>query len=112
MIPFDEHRRPALETARSADVEQRLARFMDQKGGLAGIAAHQVRTGETGWDIARRQAGVPVWVLAAFNVDKDLGRLSVGETLYLPIMGEQLGQAFDAAAAQVIQMDDESADWE
>ena len=53
-----------------------------------------------------------MWVLAAFNVDKDLGRLSVGETLYLPIMGEQLGQAFDAAAAQVIQMDDESADWE
>jgi len=112
MLPMEESQRGALETARNADVEQRLARFIDRKGGLAGIAAHQVRTGETGWDIARDVAGVPVWVLAAFNAEKDLGRLSVGETLYLPVMGSTLGERFDAAAAEISGVDDESVGWE
>ena len=112
MLPLDDHLRPSLEAARNADVELRLSRFIDRKGGLAGIAAHQVRTGETGWDIARKEAGVPVWVLSAFNADKDLGRLSVGDTLYLPIMGEKLGQEFDAAASEATIIDDETPEWE
>jgi len=112
MLPLDESQRATLEQARNADIEQRLARFIDQRGGLAAIAAHQVTTGETGWDIARKTAGVPVWVLAAFNTDKDLGRLAAGDILYLPVMGTTLGERFDAAAAEVTSGDDESSDWE
>jgi hypothetical protein len=112
MLPMGEDQRAQLETIRNTDVEQRLARYLDRKGGLAGIAAHKVRTGETGWDIAKTKASVPMWVLAAFNTNKNLSHLSVGDTLYLPILGTTLSTQFDAAAAEITGADDESIGWE
>ena len=63
-----------------------MERYLSANGGLAGIEGYTVRTGDTAWAIAKEIAGVPSWVLAAFNSDTSLDRLSVGATLYLPIM--------------------------
>lgn len=112
MLPMGEDQRAQLETTRNTDGEQRLGRYLDRNGGLAGIATHKVRNGETGWDIAKTKAGVPMWVLAAFNANKNLSHLTEGDTLYLPVLGTTLKAQFDAAAAEITGADDESIGWE
>ena len=54
--------------------------------------ARQVGTGETAWNIAR-SGDMPLWVLAWFNQDKDLDRLSIGDELYLPVLGDTIATA-------------------
>lgn len=78
--------REAFEASRSGALESRLERYLAANGGLAGIEGYTVRTGDTAWAIAKHVAGVPAWVLAAFNAGSSLDHLSVGATLYLPIM--------------------------
>ena len=76
----------AFESSRSGALERRLERYLAANGGLAGIEGYTVRTGDTAWAIAKHVAGVPAWVLAAFNGGESLDHLAVGATLYLPIM--------------------------
>ena len=76
----------AFDSSRDGALERRLERYLASNGGLAGIEGYTVRTGDTAWGIAKHIAGVPSWVLAAFNADRGLDHLSVGDTLYLPIM--------------------------
>ena len=78
--------REAFEASRNGALESRLERYLASNGGLAGIEGYTVRTGDTAWAIAKHIAGVPAWVLAAFNAGESLDHLSVGSTLYLPIM--------------------------
>ena len=78
--------REAFEASRNGALENRLERYLASNGGLAGIEGYTVRTGDTAWAIAKHIAGVPAWVLAAFNAGESLDHLSVGSTLYLPIM--------------------------
>ncbi|MGB0639963.1 MAG: LysM peptidoglycan-binding domain-containing protein [Myxococcota bacterium] len=72
--------------AREGAFERRIDRFLSRRGGLAGIEGYTVVTGDTAWDIARDIADVPTWILAAFNPDRSLDHLQVGDTLYLPVM--------------------------
>lgn len=72
--------------AREGAFERRIDRFLRRRGGLAGIEGYTVVTGDTAWDIARDIADVPTWILAAFNPDRSLDHLQVGDTLYLPVM--------------------------
>lgn len=76
----------AFTASRDGAFEKRLERYLSSNGGLSGIEGYTVRTGDNAWAIAKQIAGVPSWVLAAFNADKSLDHLSVGDTLYLPIM--------------------------
>ncbi len=76
----------AFDASRNGELEKRLERYLASNGGLAGIEGYTVRTGDTAWAIAKQIASVPSWVLAAFNPDRSLDHLSVGDTLYLPIM--------------------------
>lgn len=78
--------RESFESSRNGALELRLERYLAANGGLAGIEGYTVRTGDTAWAIAKEIAGVPSWVLAAFNGDASLDHLSVGATIYLPIM--------------------------
>ncbi len=78
--------RESFESSRNGALELRLERYLAANGGLAGIEGYTVRTGDTAWAIAKDIAGVPSWVLAAFNGDASLDHLSVGATIYLPIM--------------------------
>ncbi len=96
ILPIEESDLDALEKKRVEDAEAKLARYISKRGGLAGIAAHEVKTGETAWHISKRQAKVPLWVLSAFNTKADMDALRAGDTIYLPIMGQTLGERFDA----------------
>jgi hypothetical protein len=102
ILILDESELDALEEARTQDAEAKLARFIVEQGGLAGIAAHQVKRGETAWQISKQQAHVPLWVLSAFNTDVDMDTLHSGDTLYLPVMGQTLGARFDAQAESAV----------
>lgn len=96
LLPIYEEELAAVEGARVADAEAKLARYIAGNGGLAAIAAHEVKRGETGWDIARKQAQVPMWVLASFNTKVEMDALQPGDTLYLPVLGQTLSDRFDA----------------
>jgi LysM repeat protein len=91
-----------LEAKRVADAEAKLARFIAKRGGLAGIAAHEVVAGDSAWAISKREALVPLWVLSAFNTKMDMEALKPGDTIYLPVMGETLGARFDAQAEAAV----------
>jgi len=92
-IPLEKEEVAALEGERIAFSNRRLERYIAKRGGLVGMATHQVRTGETAWGISRTQAGMPTWVLSAYNADRDLDRLGVGDTLYIPVLGDTMATA-------------------
>jgi LysM repeat protein len=102
MLPIEGSELDALEVKRVADAEAKLARFIAKRGGLAGIAAHEVRAGDSAWAISKREAMVPLWVLSAFNTKVDMEALKPGDTIYLPVMGETLGARFDAQAEAAV----------
>lgn len=102
MLPIEGSDLDALEEERVADAEAKLARFIAKRGGLAGIAAHEVRSGDSAWAISKREAMVPLWVLSAFNTKVDMEALRPGDTIYLPVMGETLGARFDAQAEAAV----------
>ena len=70
--------------------DARLTRYLDKRGGLAGTVDHRVRTGDTAWGLAKSEADVPMWVLAAFNEGDDLERLNIGDTVVLPVLADQV----------------------
>jgi len=102
ILPIEESDLEAFEAKRVADAEAKLARYISKRGGLAGIAAHEVRTGQTAWHISKREAKVPLWVLAAFNTKVNMDALKAGDTIYLPVMGQTLGDRFDAQAEATV----------
>lgn len=102
ILPIDESELDGVEKKRVEDAEAKLARYIAKRGGLAGIAAHEVKTGETAWYISKREAKVPVWVLSAFNTKVDMDALRAGDTIYLPVMGQTLGERFDAQAEATV----------
>lgn len=81
--------REGFDAAREAAADARLERYLDNRGGLASVTTREVRTGDTAWAIAREE-GIPDWVLAAFNRASRLDRLSVGQTLHVPVVGDSL----------------------
>lgn len=85
--------RENLERARERFAQTRWDRYLSRRGGLVGVITHQVETGETAWEIARFQARIPLWVLAAYNRDVDLDHLRIGEELVLPVLGDTLAGA-------------------
>lgn len=70
--------------------DARLTRYLDKRGGLAGVVEHRVRTGDTAWDLASQEADVPMWVLASFNEGSDLEHLRIGDTVTLPVLADQI----------------------
>ncbi len=89
VVPLAEGLSPAdFAARRDAFLKGRLDRYAARRGGLVGVSEHRVRTGETGWGIAA-EAGVAPWVLAAFNRDRDLDRLRIGEVLLVPVYADE-----------------------
>ena len=80
---------PDFGVRREAAHDARLQDWCADRGGMLGVTTVIVRTGDNATLIARAQ-GVPLWVLAAFNRSADLARLSIGDTLYLPVVGDAL----------------------
>jgi LysM repeat protein len=78
----------AFREARAQGHQDRLDRYLGSRGGLVDVDFHIVRTGETAWQIAQDQTGIPLWVLASFNTDTDLNSLGIGQPLHVPVLGD------------------------
>lgn len=92
ILPLDADGASQFEADRTDFHDSRMQRFVDGRGGLVKVHAHQVGTGETAWGIAR-SGDMPLWVLSWFNQDADLDRLSIGDELYLPVLGDSIATA-------------------
>ena len=85
----------AIALERVAFSEARLSRFLDRRGGLAGTRTYRVQTGDTAWSIAREELGVPTWVLAHYNDTVSMDRLSIGQELIAPVLGDEAAAELD-----------------
>ena len=93
LLPLaDEAQIEEFRGARAKGSQDRLDRYLGARGGLIDVDVHVVRTGETAWNIATEQAGIPLWVLASFNEDLDLQTLGIGEHLQLPVLGDTVAE--------------------
>jgi LysM repeat protein len=90
LIPLSGELAHAFAEARDFARADRLDRYVAGRGGLVGVEAHAVRTGETAWAIAKEQAGVPVWVLSAFNPDTALDSLGIGQRVKVPVFADSV----------------------
>ena len=88
LLPLTEEEIVDLERSRNGYQDDRLERYLGKRGGLVGVDGHRVGTGETAWGIAREHGELPMWVVSAFNKELDLDRLSIGDTLHLPVLGD------------------------
>lgn len=92
LVPGEEIVVPEADTfdeRRESHLDERLFRFFEVRGGMVGVSSRVVATGDTAWGIAKEE-GVPLWVVAGLNRGRSLDRLSVGDELYLPLLGDTL----------------------
>ncbi len=66
---------------------------------VEGTQFHALQTGENIWDLARQRYGVPFWLVARYNFDKILSRLSTGERVIIPIVGSRAAEPLQAETA-------------
>ncbi len=66
---------------------------------VEGTQLHALQTGENIWDLARQRYGVPFWLVARYNFDKILSRLSTGERVIIPIVGSRAAEPLQAETA-------------
>lgn len=93
LIPLSGDLAHAFTEARDFARADRLDRYVAGRGGLVGVESYSVRTGETAWGISREQAGVPVWVLAAFNSGTSLDSLGIGQRVKVPVFADSVAAA-------------------
>jgi LysM repeat protein len=80
----------AVTQERVAFAEVRLSRYLTRRGGLVGMRTYRVQTGDTAWSIARQELGVPTWVLSHYNGGDSLDRLTIGQELLAPVLGDEV----------------------
>jgi len=66
---------------------------------VEGTQLHALQPGENIWDLARQRYGVPFWLVARYNPDKILSRLSTGERVIIPIVGSRAAEPLQAETA-------------
>ena len=88
VIPGDAAIRSSVEQARQRHHQVRAEAYLETRGGTVGTAFHTVRTGETGWHVATRELGLPVWLVEAYNPSTDLDALRPGQQLMYPIVAD------------------------
>ncbi len=79
-----------FEQRRERAGKRRVDRYLKRRGGLVEIRTHRVRTGETLWSIARRNGRLPMWLVASYNVGRDLDAIAIGDSLQIPVVGDTI----------------------
>ena len=108
VLPLDLQEAASFGDLRGEFHDARLQRFVDGRGGLVKVEAHAVGTGETAWGISR-SGDMPLWVLSWFNQDKNLDRLSIGDELFIPVLGNTLARPTPEAESAVVDAHDPEA---
>jgi len=50
------------------------------------VVSRKLKKGETLWEICNNLYSIPFWLLSNYNPDKDINRISVGESMNIPIL--------------------------
>jgi hypothetical protein len=79
-----------FEERRMAYRKGRLAKYLSKRGGVDKVIDHRVRGGETVLGIARGHGRLPLWVMRHYNPDRDLDRLSIGDTVRVPVTNDRV----------------------
>ena len=79
-----------FEERRMAYRKGRLAAYLAKRGGVHEVITHRVRKGETVMGIARRHGRLPLWVIRHYNPKRDLDRLSIGDTIRVPLTNDRV----------------------
>lgn len=79
-----------FEKRRDQAGQRRVERYLARRGGLVEIKAHRVRTGETLWSIAKRNGRLPMWLVASYNLGRNLDAIAIGDTLKVPVLGDTI----------------------
>lgn len=79
-----------FEERRMAYRKGRLAKYLAKRGGVHKVIDHRVRKGETVLGIARRHGRLPLWVMRHYNPERDLDRLSIGDTVRVPVTNDRV----------------------
>ena len=92
-VPVSGEQLTALEMRREAHSHRRVDGYLASRGGSIGTEFYDVRTGDTAWDIARSNYGMPLWMLEAYNPSVDLDNLRPGQSLMLPVLADTIVDA-------------------
>lgn len=55
---------------------------------IEGVSIHKVKSGENIWYLCNQVYEIPYWLLQKYNPNKNLERLSAGDELVIPIIGQ------------------------
>jgi len=99
VVPGDGETRAKVEQARQRHHQIRAEAYLATRGGSVGTAFHTVTTGETGWSVATRELGLPVWLVEAYNPAMDLEHLRPGEQLLYPVVADTVASLDEPAEA-------------
>ena len=61
---------------------------------VADVRARAIRRGETLWDICYSEELVPLWLLKKYNKQLDLGTLTSGMDIWIPVVEERTENDF------------------
>lgn len=77
-----------IEQRRESHWTRRVEGYLASRGGAVSSEFYKVRTGDSAWTIARKQYGMPVWMLDAYNPSVDLDHLRPGQELMVPVLAD------------------------
>jgi LysM repeat protein len=88
VIPMTKIALTHFQTARKEFVDSRKASYLAKRGGLIEVRPYRVKTGDSAWNISRANGRLPVWFLKSFNPKSNLNRISIGQTIFVPVVGD------------------------
>lgn len=91
-LAVDPEVRSTIETKRDAHHRARVTAYLSSRNSSA-TTFYSVRTGDSAWTIARRDHGMPVWLLESLNPSADLDRLRPGQDLMVPVFQDIVASA-------------------
>ena len=100
-VPASPDRRSRIEASRDAHHERRTEGYLASRGGAVDTEFYVVRTGDSGWGIAKRH-GLPVWLVEAFNPSLDFEGLRPGQAVMLPVTADMVDAADDTDAMSAL----------
>lgn len=107
-VPVSDEALDGMIRRREAHQQARVDGYLASRGGSVGTEELMVRTGDSAWTLARREAGIPVWLLEAYNPDVDLDRLRPGQTLSVPVIADIVADVGATPEPEVDLLADES----